>query len=254
MIGSFLYGNTLRDFLRVRRVLPWLVVVVALYALGRVFVRITPHQSLQDAYVMLSSIIVYRLLALAAAIFATAVISQEVEQKTIVYLLTRPVPRPVLLLSRLLAAVTVVALIACLSAVATSYSIFGRWSDLLSRDLVALIAGAFAYTALFTFVSLMLNRAMIFCLIFAFGWEAAVPNMPGDTYLLSVNSYVTAIGQHPSPGGPENILEKLGGLTSINTISVGTAWTILILLVAFCLIAGAWWFRHFEYLPREDAE
>lgn len=195
---GFLFGYQLKEYLRLRRMMVWIIVALALLGATLAFRHVNPDQSKTDAYVLLSSVIVFRLLALAAAILATGVVSQEVEQKTIVYLLTRPVPRWRYLIGRTAAAMVVTFLVALLSAVAVSLAIFGGLSQLFFNDIPALAAGAAAYVALFTLFSLLVNRAMIVCLLFAFGWELAIPNLGGDIYLLSINSYLTAIAHHPS--------------------------------------------------------
>jgi ABC-2 type transport system permease protein len=209
----------------------------------------------EDAYSNVSAIFVYHILALASAIFTTAIISQEIEQKTIVYLLTRPVPRWKLLLLRYLASAIVVSLIGILCAVFASVgSYHGLASNpLLLKDCAALIMGAFAYGALFLVVSLMFNRAMIICLLFAFGWETAVPNMPGQMYYLSIYSYLQGIAQHPSAGN-NKLLALLVGGAGDNTLTAGISYGVMVAFVVALAVLGAWWFTNFEYLPREDAE
>jgi ABC-2 type transport system permease protein len=195
-------------------------------------------------------------LALASAIFTTAILSQEVEQRTIVYLLTRPVPRWRLLLTRYAASVIVVALVGAFAAVVTSFGAYGGnflSNPLLGRDLLALGVGALAYGALFLFVSLLFNRALIICALFAFGWESSIPNLPGDLYRLSVFSYLQAIAEHPTSGG-SGVLALLSGTAGEGGITRTTAFLVLGAMVVGLLLASAWWFTHFEYVPREDAE
>ncbi len=125
-------------------------------------------------------------------------------------------------------------------------------NDLLLGDCVALIVGAFVYGALFLLATLMFNRAMIICLLFAFGWESAVPNMPGQMYYLSIYSYLQGIAQHPSAGG-NKLLSLITASNGDNTLTAGTSYIghdRHFVLIVF----GAWWFSSFEYLPREDAE
>jgi hypothetical protein len=78
--------------------------------------------------------------------------------------------------------------------------------------------------------------------------------MPGDLYWLSINSYLSSICQRPADKGPKNVIDALGGMLGNNSIAPNTAWTVLIVFSLFCLTLGAWWFTHFEYVPREDAE
>ncbi len=253
----FLYQTALKDFLRAKRIAVWIAVCAVIFLIGKLWTEYTGTLSNREAYSQLSSILVFRVVALAAAIFSTAVLSQEVEQKTVVYLLTRPVARWKILLARTAAAMTVVILISWLAAIGVSISVFGGSAfsnGLLYGDLKTLAIGAMAYAALFVLVSLMFNRAMIICLMFAFGWETSVPNFPGDLYHLSIYSYMSAIAQHPQIEAARGFLGALAGQLGVNELTPTKAWPILIVLIAGCLGLGAWWFSHFEYLPREDAE
>jgi len=252
---SAIFGQAIREYLRGRRIAPWLVLAGVCFLLASVWVKFDPTSQPDGRYAAVSSMLAFRILALASAIFTTAIISQEVEQKTIVYLLTRPVPRWKLLLIRYVASVTVVAALGIVAAVLTSLGAFKGLggNDLLTGDIMAMVAGALAYGALFLFVSLLFNRALIICALFAFGWEASIPNMPGEMYRLSIFSYLQAIAQHPSNGDNKGI-SLLTGSAGDNLITRGSAITTLVILIVVMLSLSAWWFTKFEYVPREDAE
>jgi ABC-2 type transport system permease protein len=250
-----IFSQALREYLRPRRVLPWLLLAMLCFVLAAFWNRLSPSSTQVDRYANVSAMLVFRLLALASAIFTTAIVSQEVEQRTIVYLLTRPVPRWRLLLTRYVASVLTVSFVGVFAAVVTSIGAYGgdfASNPLLGKDILALIIGALAYGALFLFVSLLFNRALIICALFAFGWESSIPSLPGDMYRLSVYSYLQAIAQHPGSDQP-NALSKLSGVTS-SAITTSQAYVTLGILVVSLLALSAWWFTHFEYVPREDAE
>jgi ABC-2 type transport system permease protein len=251
--AGYLFGTTLADFLRLRKAGLWLVVAVVVFAIGKAFSSVNHGQSADDTYITLSTVIVYKLLALVAAIFSTGVISQEVEQRTIGYLLTRPVSRAMLILSRTGAAIVTVALITWVSAFAAHLAVGGSMS-LLTHDMIALGVGAVAYTSLFVLISLLINRAMLVCLLFAFGWETAVPNMREGLNWLSINSYLTSIAGNSKSEASKGVLDVLGGVLHQNPISASTAWGAMAGFSAVCLATAAWWFTHFEFVPREDAE
>lgn len=234
----------------------WVVIALALFGMAVLFKRVNPQKTPEEMYALLSSILVFRLLPLASAIFSTAVVSQEVEQKTIVYLLTRPVPRAQLIGMRTLASITVVALVTFLGAILVSGAVHGGGAlgnPLLWRDLKAIVIGSAAYGALFVFVSLLINRAMIVCLLFAFAWETSVPNMPGSMYYLSITSYLTAIAERPA-AATGDFMQLLAGAFGNNTLTPGVAIPAMLLLTGVCAVAAMAWFTKFEYVPREDAE
>ncbi len=248
-------SQALREYTRAKRVAPWLLLALGCLGLAVVWPSLMHGAKPEDQYASVSSILVFRILALASAIFTTAIVSQEVEQRTIVYLLTRPIERWRLLLFRYLASVAVVALLGIIAALLTSFGAYHgvAGNPLLANDLKAIIIGAFAYGGLFLLVSLLFNRSMIICLLFAFGWETSVPNMPGDLYHVSIFSYLQAIAQHPSAAGGK-LIDFASGALSTNSITEGSAWTTLTLLTIITVAVSLWWFSHFEYVPREDAE
>jgi ABC-2 type transport system permease protein len=250
-----IFAQAIREYLRVRRIFPWVLLAAFCMFVGFYWNSLQPGVSAEEAYSNVSSVFVYHILALASAIFTTAIISQEVEQKTVVYLLTRPVPRWKLLGLRYAAASLVVGIVGTLCSVGASLGAFHALSgnSLLMRDCIAMFVGAFAYGSLFLFVSLLFNRAMIICLLFAFGWETAVPNMPGQMYYLSIFSYLQGIAQHPS-AGPNKLLALLTGSAGDNTLSSTTSYIAMGLMVVVMVVVSSLWFTNFEYLPREDAE
>ena len=258
-MNAYVFEAALREFARLKRVLIWIVVAAGLYGVSKVFLSVNPNIEPSEAYPLLSSLLTFRVLPLASAIFSSAVLSQEVEQKTIVYVLTRPIARWRIILARALASVLVVALVSGLSAVTVSAAVYGGGAftnAVLYRDLTAVLVGALAYGFLFVLISLIVNRSMIVSLLFAFAWETSVPSMPGNMYWLSISSYITAIAQRPSVGTAVqgNPLGGLGQLLGTNPISAETGWTVLISIILICAGLSMWWFSNFEYLPREDAE
>lgn len=249
------FTQALREYLRFRRLVPWMLLSLLCLLLAAMWQHLDKGASSVDRYALVSSILVFKLLALASAIFTTAIVSQEVEQRTIVYLLTRPVPRWQLLLVRYLASVVVVTLLGIFASVLSSMGAYGGGfasNPLLGRDALALFVGALAYGALFLMVSLLFNRALIICTLFAFGWESSVPSLPGDIYRLSVYSYLQPIANHPTSGG-SGLLAALANAKATD-ITQTTAFLVLGAATALLLAAAAWWFTNNEYVAREDAE
>ena len=253
----FLITSALRDFLRLRRLIIWIIIVVGLFGLSKAFLFVNPGGVPQDSYIQLSGLMVYRVLALAAAIFSTAVIAQEIEQKTIVYLVTRPIPRPMLVLCRLAATIIVVFLVGMAAAISVSLATHGAnflSNPMLWRDAKALFVGSAAYSSLFVFFSLLMNRSMIVNLLFVFGWETFIPNLPGDAYRISIFTYLKAIAEKPAAGNVQSPLGFFSGQTGPDLIAASSGWVTMLLVTTIFAGAAAWWFKNFEYLPREDAE
>jgi ABC-2 type transport system permease protein len=254
---AFLYLSALKDFVRPRRIVAWVIVLLGVGLIGVAWKTITPKTPLIEVYGQLSGVLLFRILALSSAIFTTAIVSQEVEQRTISYLLTRPILRRDLLLARYLASVTVVFALGVFGILCLSVGVFGSKfasNPLIAKDALAMAFGGFAYGGFFLLISLLVNRAMLVCLLYSFGWETAIPNMPGELYYTSIYSYTQAIAQHPSSTGGNPLLGMLSGEFGINTLSRSTAMIGLSFVAVLCCLVSAWWFTRFEYVPREDAE
>ena len=125
-------------------------------------------------------------------------------------------------------------------------------------DLKALILGAFAYGSLFLLLGTAIPRPLTWGLIFVFGWETWVPKLPGSFARLSIMSYLRAlaareISANPADSSSDNPLLAFARAPEV-AISSPTAWTTLLILIAFCTILAMIIFSRKEYVPREDAE
>lgn len=254
---GYIYLSTLREFLSLRRIIVWLIAIFAVAGLGYVWMQLSGRLGTDFGYASLMALMGFRLVALVAAVFATAVIAGEVEQKTIVYLLTRPIPRPVLLVARAAAAITTIALIGIalvLVAGLVNYGPTALTKAMVWRDCGVVTLGAMAYGGLFLFFSMLLNRAFLFCLLFALGWESFVPQMPGDLYFASLHLHMTALTLHPGATQPSSVGGIAGTGAAAMTISPTVAFLTLVIVCLGTVGLSALWFNGNEYVPREDAE
>ncbi|HEY3782676.1 MAG TPA: ABC transporter permease [Fimbriimonadaceae bacterium] len=252
----YLYTHSVKEFLRARRIAAWVILTLMVAAIGLVWKYVAKSETDTQRYADLTSIFTFHLVALAAAIMTTSIIGQEVEQKTIVYILTRPVSRWKLLLMRYLGAVTVVSLIGILCSLLLSAAVFGGnplGNSLLVPDIMAIILGAFAYSAFCLLVSLLIVRSMIVCILFILAWETTVPNMPGDLYRLSIYSYMQAIAQHPAVTDNRGTAFLSGDLGN-NFLQPSTGYPVLIIVSVILIAFSLWWFTIFEFVPREDSD
>lgn len=252
---KFVYVTALRDFLRPQRTIAWAAVVAMVFLISKVWAVLAADLTADDSFGRVHQAVVLRVIALAAAVFGTMVLSQEVEQKTIVYLITRPVSRKVLMLGRMLASATVSLIIAVLSLFAAGLAVlgFGVFKDpRILTDILVLGFGVMAYTGLFVFMSLTIARSMIVSLLFAFGWETFVPNMPGDMYYVSILTYLRSAAPHAVVAGSPTLGDFITGSLVPKSVSGPLAWTVLTLIVAGLWGLCLWWFSRFEYSPREE--
>lgn len=138
------------------------------------------------------------LLPLMAVFIGTATIADEVEDRTLPYLITRPVPRWTIVLAKVLAGVLTSAILILISHF-FSYSILtlgdqtGSWVENFGKffnSAWVLVAGLLVYTPIFAFMGGLFRRSVLGGLLFSFGWETTVSFFPGNIKLLTVYHYL----------------------------------------------------------------
>jgi ABC-2 type transport system permease protein len=141
-----------------------------------------------------------------ALFYGTSVCSEEIEGKTLPYLVTRPIPKAAVVLGKY-AAYTVVMIGIVTLGLVFSFLILNldRLFDpaayrILFRYLGVLILGMMAYGALFTFFGSFLKRSIFFGLLFCFGWENVIQYFPGSTQRLAIAHYLKSFLPTTSSG------------------------------------------------------
>jgi ABC-type Na+ efflux pump permease subunit len=138
--------------------------------------------------------------------YGTALIADEVEDKTITYLFTRPISRSAVLLGKYLAYLVCTTLLVLPSVMIVFFivvptgggSIAQAFPSLLT-DFGMLVVGLMAYGAVFALVGTRLKRPLIVGLVFAFGWEPGVLFFPGYLKRATVMYYLQALVSHEMP-------------------------------------------------------
>jgi ABC-type transport system involved in multi-copper enzyme maturation permease subunit len=132
--------------------------------------------------------------------------ADEIDDKTITYLFTRPIPRGAVLLGKYLAYLACTILLILPSVVLVYFLIvplgggsIGAAFPSLLADLGMLAAGLVGYGAVFAFVGARLKRPLIIGLVFALGWEPGVLLFPGYLKRLTVAYYLQALVPHAMP-------------------------------------------------------
>src|SRR5207249_4646053 len=138
--------------------------------------------------------------------YGTSLIADEVDDKTITYLFTRPIPRRAVLFGKFLAYLACTVLLVLPSVmlvfflvVPTGGGSIGAAFPSLVGDFGMLIAGLAAYGAVFAFVGTRVKRPLIVGLVFSFGWEPTVLLLPGYLKRLTVAYYLQALVKHEMP-------------------------------------------------------
>jgi ABC-2 type transport system permease protein len=132
-------------------------------------------------------------------IVGTGVLGSEVDDGTIVHILTKPLARRDIVLAKLGVAVGV-------SAVTAAVPLFvaGYLADSVRLGLalvVGAVVGAAAYSALFLLLSLITRRPVLLGLVYILVWEGLLGRFVSGTRVLSIEQYVITITDKIAPTG-----------------------------------------------------
>ncbi len=138
--------------------------------------------------------------------YGTSLIADEVEDRTITYLFTRPVPRGAVLVGKYLAYLVCAGLLVLPSVMLVFFlvvpllggSVGAAFPDLL-KDLALLAVGLAVYGALFALVGALFRRPLLTGLVFIFGWEPIVIVVPGYMKRFTVSYYLQGLVPHAMP-------------------------------------------------------
>ncbi|WBC17912.1 ABC transporter permease [Micromonospora sp. WMMA1998] len=164
-------------------------------------------------------------LPVVALIVGTGVLGAEIDDGTVVHILTKPLPRWQIVLPKLLVAAGV-------SAVTVGVPIYVAGvlagSVRLGLALVAAsAAGALAYSALFLALSLVTRRPVLLGLVYVLIWEGLLGRFVTGTRVLSIQQWVIALADRMAP------TPLLGTTVSVPVAAVLTA----LVAVGFTVLA-----------------
>lgn len=177
-----------------------------------------------------------------AVFYGTSLIADEVEDKTITYLFTRPIRREAVLLGKyvayLVCTVAVVlpaVVLVWVLVVPLGGSLGAAFMDVL-KDLGILAVGLAVYGAVFALVGARLKRPLVVGLVFVFGWESIVLALPGAFGRFTVAYYLQGLVPHAMPG--DSLVALLQSAFQVPpTLSESAVWLAIIEIVCLWLAA-----------------
>lgn len=177
-----------------------------------------------------------------AVFYGTSLIADEVEDKTITYLFTRPIPRGAVMAGKYLAYLVSTVMVVLPSVTLVYFlivpyggggmaSIAQSFPDLV-KDLALLALGLIAYGALFAWVGARFKRPLLMGLAFIFGWEQAALVFPGYLKRFTIAYYLQGLVPHAMPS--DNLLGIIQSLVR-ETPSLGLCLVSLAVITALFL-------------------
>lgn len=202
-----------------------------------------PRRFLDD---IITDVMLPSVLPLAALILATGAFGDEIEDRTLPYLVLKPISRFRIVIEKLLASAVVSIPLIGIGGFISWFLVFtdtgGDNLDVLWAILAATVVGVLLYTAVFQLMSLLIRRAILASIIYSLVWESVLGRfIPGLRYLsirYVVSSIYTSTIDSLEPSGRADL-----GLGIDNAFSVQGAVAGAAVVCVIAILLSTWRLR-----------
>ncbi len=166
--------------------------------------------------VLFLGLIATTVLPLTTLMLGTSAIGDEIEDGTVIYLLTKPIDRWQILAPKIAAAWLLASiLLVPLALIAFLIALDGADRAVLFAVAASLLVGSLAYTTVFVLLSVATNRALITGLIYVFLWEGVISGIFAGTRYLSIRHYVLGLAGWAGGAQMDDLNAYVGGVTAL---------------------------------------
>jgi ABC-2 type transport system permease protein len=222
---------TFRGMLGRRRALLLFALPAVLLMLS-IGLRITGNADLDTAAALLTQFGLGALLPLLALLAGTGVIGPEIDDGQIMYIMTKPIARPVISTTKYLVAVALVVGFGVVPIFVSGLIMNGLTAGLASGFALGALVGGIAYCALFVALAVMSRFAVTIGLIYALVWENLIGRYASGVRTLSIRQWSVTI------------TDLATNATSVTSeVHGSTAVPLLIVLTVLGVVVAGWKLR-----------
>jgi ABC-2 type transport system permease protein len=211
---------TFRAMLGRRRAL-LLLILPALLVFLSLALRMIGENDLEVSAGVLQRFALATLLPLLALIAGTGVIGPEIDDGQIMYVLTKPIPRQVIVLTKLAVAVVLVTVFAAVPTLAAGLLMTGTSEWTAPAFTVGVLVGGVAYAAVFVALAVVSRNAVTIGLLYALVWESLLGNFAPGARSASIQQWALSV------------TDALTGTSYVtSTVALGVAIPLLVAVTA----------------------
>ncbi len=174
--------------------LPVLLVVIA------VAVRALNGADDQVAVDLLGGFALATMVPIIGVIAGTGAIGPEIDDGSVVYLLSKPVKRPTIIFTKLIIAIAVTMAFSAIPTFIAGMILNGNGQQIAVAYTIAALVASIAYAALFLLLGTVTRHAVILGLVYALVWEALFGTLVAGARTLSVQQWSLAVAQKVGEG------------------------------------------------------
>ncbi|MYS11947.1 ABC transporter permease subunit [Streptomyces sp. SID6041] len=138
---------------------------------------------------------------LIGVIAGTGAIGPEIDDGSIVYLLSKPVKRPSIIFTKLIVAVAVTMVFSAVPTFLAGFILNGNGQQVAVAYTVAALVASIAYSALFLLLGTISRHAVVIGLVYALVWEALFGSLIEGARTLSVQQWALALAEKVTGDG-----------------------------------------------------
>jgi ABC-2 type transport system permease protein len=187
-VNTVIASITFRQMLSRRRAL-LLFLLPAFLLLLSIGLRLSGHADLDNATLLLTQFGLGALLPLLALLAGTGVIGPEIDDGQIMYIMTKPLARPVISTTKYVVAVIIVVAFGVVPIFVSGLIMTGMTAGLATGFAVGALVAGIAYCALFIAIAVVSRFAVTIGLIYALVWENLIARYASGAKTLSIRQW-----------------------------------------------------------------
>jgi ABC-2 type transport system permease protein len=170
-------------------VLPALLIVIS------AAVRLLVGEDDHTAATLLGSFAIATMVPLIGVIAGTGAIGPEIDDGSIVYLLSKPVKRPTIIVTKLFVAIAVTMAFSAIPTLIAGLILNGNGGGVAVAYTIAALVASIAYSALFLLIGTVSRHAVVFGLVYALIWESLFGSLVAGARTLSVQQWSLSLAK-----------------------------------------------------------
>jgi ABC-2 type transport system permease protein len=162
---------------------------------------------------------------LIGVIAGTGAIGPEIDDGSIVYLLSKPVSRTTIIITKLIVAIAVTMAFSAIPTLIAGLILNGNGQQIAVAYTVAALIASIAYAALFLLLGTVTRHAVVAGLVYALVWEALFGSLVPGARVLSVQQWALAVAQKiGAEGAISSDVSLTTGVLLLTGITVLATW------------------------------
>ncbi|WP_336212929.1 ABC transporter permease subunit [Nonomuraea sp. LPB2021202275-12-8] len=196
-MNTVVAGITYRALLGRRRIILLLLLPLGLIGLA-ILLRLVGSTDQRSALLLMENFAIATMLPLLGLIAGTGVIAPEIDDGTIIHLLSKPISRPVIAGTKFLVAASVLALFAAVPTYVAAWLLVRNEDGIAAGFTVGVLVAGIAYAAVFLLLGVITRHAVAIGVIYALVWETLVGGFIKGAQKFSIQQWGQAIADQIS--------------------------------------------------------